>query len=110
MVGLFFSALYLGMSFLSTYLCIDWNFADEHSGGIGWIIGSLISFAALICYMEKEINISYVFYAILPVMLGVFIPTVLNVLFNHILLIYIFTNVIVCLFIFYCVLNPNLNE
>ena len=41
MVGLFFSALYLGMSFLSTYLCIDWNFADEHSGGIGWIIGSL---------------------------------------------------------------------
>ena len=107
MVGLFFSVLYLGISFLSTYLCINWNFAGEYSGGIGWMIGSSISFTVLICYMEEELNPLYIFYTLPLIFVGIFVPAMLDILFNHTLLIYILTNAIVCFFIFCCVLNQE---
>lgn len=105
--GLFFSALYLGISFLSTYLCVNWNFAGEYSGGIGWMIGSSISCAVLLCCMEEEINLVNIFVSLMFILYGCFVVMVLDILFSNALLICILTNIIVCLFIFYCVLNPE---
>lgn len=92
--GLFFLILYFGISFLSVYLCINWNFAEEYSGGIGWFIAIIISFNIVQYYRYRAFKARYILYSFLLLL----ILFCTSWLWQHN---YIIANIIIC-WLFFC--------